>query len=367
MEQTESAPPAGAARAGNARQVRLVLVGALFLVPAILGLFFAYALIGIFILAGLAGAWMSLRQARELADTPTSKIRSAAQGRVEIVARGRAVDEDGQPILAPLTDSPCCYWQLDAQRRIKRDKDSEEWQTEAFVRSVPELLPLEDGTGTCLVLIAEAELEAGLREDRPATPDLLNALAGRFPAHQRASLAKPGPWRLVQISLPADRDLYVMGRFQSYSSSALPYDDSWEDRMAGADEGLPVGLRRMAQLTLGKVAPPRAYAVARWQAAMRRLEGIAPGAPLQGTAMAHVMAPDRRPGNSQRLIVSATPERGLMRRYRFQAAGGVAIALVATAVLLFVLADTHPEAAQALLHAFGIHDTAPPAATRSKD
>lgn len=367
MSQAESGPQAGTAAAharqsgGQAVLLRRLLIGGLFLVPVILGLYVPHALLGLFILGGLLGTINALRQMRDIADTPTSKIRSAAQGYVEIVARGSATDAEGAAIAAPLTGSPCCYWELDAQRRIKRDKDRVEWQTEAFIRSVPELLSLGDGTGICHVMIAEAEIHAGIREERAATPEQRQALAHLFPAHQRPRLDRQAAWRLVETRLPADLDLYAIGRFESFRSNRVPFDDSWNDRMVGADEGIPVHLRKMVQMLQGKVAPPLQDAVARWQDRMRRLEGSAPGAPLMGTAMAHVLGPDRSGGRSRPLILSATPERGLIRRYRLQAVGGVAMALIATALLVVFLFDAHPESMQAVLQSLGAEPPALPA------
>ncbi|MFC3229759.1 hypothetical protein ACFOGJ_21095 [Marinibaculum pumilum] len=365
MSGAQGGPQAGTAGAGrphggrrpdhgNRRRFRWLLTAALFLIPAILGLFFAYALLGLFVLGGLWGARAALRQAREIADTPTSKIRSAAQGHVEIVARGSAVDQDGAAIRAPLSDSPCCYWKLEAQRRVKRPKGRSEWRTQASARMPPDLLPLSDGTATCWVAIAEAEVHAGEGTTRAADDAERQAVAHLFPAAQQRLLSRDGAWRLVETRLPADRDLYAMGRFTSYRSNEQPFDDSWAHRLAGMDERAPAVLRNLAQIALDRSAEARAAATARWWQEMRRLEGIGPDAPLGGTAMAHVLSADWRSGRNRPLVVSDRPERRLIRHYRLMAAACLAIALAVAAVLAVILAQQHPETVQALLARFGL-------------
>ena len=72
----------------------------------------------------VGGGWWALRrmvQARYLLDTPTSKIRSAAQGYVELygVLQGREA-----PVLAPLSNTPCLWWRFKIEEYSSSDKRS---------------------------------------------------------------------------------------------------------------------------------------------------------------------------------------------------------------------------------------------------
>jgi hypothetical protein len=63
--------------------------------------------------ACLGGAWWCLRgwsQARHLLDTPTSKIRSAAQGYVELYGVLEALPD--MQLRGPLTGKPCLWWRF---------------------------------------------------------------------------------------------------------------------------------------------------------------------------------------------------------------------------------------------------------------
>ena len=53
-------------------------------------------------------AYATLARKRLIEDTPTSRIRSAPQGFVELA--GVAGVFEGEPIIAPLTQRPCCWY-----------------------------------------------------------------------------------------------------------------------------------------------------------------------------------------------------------------------------------------------------------------
>ena len=81
----------------------------------------------------VGGGWFAFRWlhiARMLEDTPTSRIRSAAQGYVELAGRCGALS--GTTNLAPLTQRPCVWWQYRVQRRTgstSRGNQRTKWQT----------------------------------------------------------------------------------------------------------------------------------------------------------------------------------------------------------------------------------------------
>jgi len=66
------------------------------------------------------GGWLAFRSlhiARLIEDTPTSRIRSAAQGYVELAGRCRPLD--GTQNLAPLTQRPCVWWSYRIQQKAE--------------------------------------------------------------------------------------------------------------------------------------------------------------------------------------------------------------------------------------------------------
>ena len=94
-------------------------------------------------LAGFYFAFHFLRRARIIEDTPTANIHSAHQGYVEIV--GTAQQMDGEPINAPLTNLPCCWYSYKVERR--GDKN---WQL--LDQGVSDhIFLLKDSTGDCII------------------------------------------------------------------------------------------------------------------------------------------------------------------------------------------------------------------------
>ena len=68
--------------------------------------------------AVIGGGWFAFRWmhvARVIEDTPTSRVRSAAQGYVELEGRARPLA--GTLNLAPMTQRDCVWWRYRVQHR----------------------------------------------------------------------------------------------------------------------------------------------------------------------------------------------------------------------------------------------------------
>lgn len=92
-----------------------------------------------------------LGRARLLENLPTSRIRSAAQGYVELGGHARWLP--GPDITAPLSGARCCWWQYSVQKKRERNFGNErrsEWVTIDSGTS-DDLFILDDGTGQCVV------------------------------------------------------------------------------------------------------------------------------------------------------------------------------------------------------------------------
>lgn len=94
-------------------------------------------------LASLYFSFRNLHRARLIEDTPTSRIRSAPQGYVELV--GEAAMMKGEPVISPLSGSACCWWRYKVERKHEKG-----WR---IVRNgVSEsLFLLRDETGECII------------------------------------------------------------------------------------------------------------------------------------------------------------------------------------------------------------------------
>ncbi|MBI5629725.1 MAG: hypothetical protein HY921_02440 [Elusimicrobia bacterium] len=111
-----------------------------------------YALVG----GPAAVAWGldSIRRKRLIENTPTSKVRSAAMGLVELSGRARRKFE----LLDPISRLPCCWWKSVVQEFVESGKNSH-WRDIREICS-PGLFYLEDETGRVLIDAHGAELTA---------------------------------------------------------------------------------------------------------------------------------------------------------------------------------------------------------------
>ena len=92
------------------------------------------------IAAGLSGygIFHFIRRARLIEDTPTAKVRSAAQGYLELIGRGKYLGD--KPLVAPLTGTPCTWYSYKIEREVQSGKQTR-WSTvESEISSLPFLL-----------------------------------------------------------------------------------------------------------------------------------------------------------------------------------------------------------------------------------
>ncbi len=174
--------------------------------------------IGIDILGLLSGSLFlystnCFRQRRKIQNTPTSKIRSAAQGYVEIIGRGESTARG--PLTAPLTGEPCIWFTYnvaDKQNIRKSDGETElKWVTIEGNTS-PELIVLIDGTGwlfidpACAIVTPSVENEWYGNSPRP---DPLNPI----PKNQKGMIRTVGSFRYREAYIRPGDSLYVIGQY----------------------------------------------------------------------------------------------------------------------------------------------------------
>ncbi len=107
----------------------------------------------VFVAAALINLWawiVALGWQRAIADTPTSRVASAAQGFVELVGVGQPLADT--QLLSPITQLPCLWYRYTVERR-----ENGEWrQTEQGESDLP--FSLDDGSGHCEIDPAGAQI-----------------------------------------------------------------------------------------------------------------------------------------------------------------------------------------------------------------
>ena len=245
--------------------------------------------------------------ARMLEDTPTSRVRSAAQGYVELVGRSKALA--GTTNVAPLTGRPCVWWRFRIQRRTgssSRGDRRTKWQTVQSGRSEQPFV-LDDGTGECIVQPAGAEvLTAETTTWYGDTPWPTLAPGKRSP------FGEP-EYRYYEERIYEHEQVHVLGHFRTHSGTANTSRDAdvaallaeWKQDQATLVARFDAD--GDGQVSLGEWE--RAREEARHAVTQRHLEKPVPAA-------VHAIS---RPDSRQLFLIAAYPEKELAKRFRRRA------------------------------------------------
>lgn len=242
----------------------------------------AFVLATLFALALLAWA-ASLRRLRAVADTPTSRVASAAQGYIELVGVGRA-GPDAQ-LYSPAHHLPCLWYRYRAYIR-----QGDDWrQTESGESDA--LFVLDDGSGRCLLDPIGAEVLTS-RKERHTTGD---------------SMVEE------ELLLAGDR-LYALGEFTSRGGGHARFDERLElGRLLAEWKEDRDDLHRRFDLDGNGDIDPQEWQLAR-QAARRELESRKLGA--LNEPVSHVLS---RPRHGRPYLIANFPPESLTGRYRARA------------------------------------------------
>lgn len=167
----------------------------------------------------------AFRRFRLLHDLPRSRIRSAAQGYIELSGTARMMP--GEPLIAPLSGRPCAWYRFTVEQR-GRDPDDERvfaaWSGIESGRS-DGIFHLDDGTERCIVDPDGAEVipSVSLRwRGRYARPRSYPRRPGKFGA-----LFSRGPYRYSEDRIEDGDRIGAVGSFRSIGGS-LPSATSHE-------------------------------------------------------------------------------------------------------------------------------------------
>ncbi len=215
-------------------------------------------------------AWVgNYRRLRQIADTPTSNIATAAQGYVEL--SGRAQQPGGTPLVSRLTNLPCVWFRYEIYERSSNDR----WSLEESGESDDPFV-IKDTTGQCIVDPEGAEVVCSRKQTW--TKD---------------------KYRYTEwLLLPQER-IYALGEFVSLGGANSELD-------LNADVGTLLAQWKTSQPELLKrfdLSQDGALDVKEWELARRqaRREVEAEHRDIRMSDATHVM---RRPADGRLFIIS---------------------------------------------------------------
>lgn len=257
-------------------------------------------------------------RARAFEDTPTSKVRSAAQGYVELSGHARALP--GAPIVSPLSHRPCCWFQYRVQERTTTRRSG--WCTIDEGTS-DAIFALEDDTGRVVIdpagaAVSDVPRKVWYGNDENDPPAALSSWMSGFGARYRYSE------RIILDGQP----LSAVGMFQTRRAGDDP--PSLDAEMADLLHNWKQDPRRMAQFDVNHdgTISAQEWEQARAAAHAEILAEHREQAQQPGISML-VRPPDHRP-----FLFGSGSVCALSHRYRLNAA------LLSTAALICLFVGT---------------------------
>lgn len=277
--------------------------------------------------ACIGGAWWCLQrltQLRFLLDTPTSKIRSAAQGYAELYGILRELPQT--ELRGPLTGKPCVWWRFKIEEQ-RSDGKRRSWS--ALESGCSEAwLELADATGECLINPLGAEVRPATRE--VWSGDLRHPLRARPTGLLMGLLTGGRRYRYTEERLHAGEPLYAIGNFRSVGAQGFdPHTAQgavireWKQDFSGL-------LQRFDRDASGQLEPDE------WQRVQQAALAEAEQRHRQ-ESQAPVRNELHKPVEAQPFILSSKGEDELARGFRWQALAAAVLCLAGALATTWLL------------------------------
>lgn len=251
-------------------------------------------------------------------DTPVSKIRSAAQGFVQILGHGEAIP--GQHVVAPLSHKPCIWWSYTITQAfgINNNMPAQgDNQYEFVEKTSVSLLQVSDGTGTCLIDPAFAEVT-------PAVEDVWYGKT-RDPDQPCAHIS--ASFKFVEKRIHAGDMLHASGVFHSADGrpTATEVDEAQRELLLAWKRNQPELIRRFDTNHDGQV-DMQEWEAARAEARRTALNRLSA---RQNPTPVNMLTP---PGDGRKLIIDARPRVHQLRTLRQLGTAAILFAVVYAAL-----------------------------------
>lgn len=278
--------------------------------------------------ASFAGVFLFLRRARLIEDTPTSRLRSAAQGYVEL--EGEAAVLAGPPIVAPLTHTPCAWFQFRVEERESGGDRHQNGRWRVIARGRSDgLFLLRDDTGQCVVDPDGAMVTSSVTHvwygNTPTPPP------GMTGPRERRWFGT-GAYRYREERIHPGDALYAIGDLRSAGGGVEgpTRAETVRDLLATWKRDRPRLLARFDRNGDGAIDP------AEWEQARHAAEREAASELGRRLSEPGVLLLARPPDGRPFLLSSEPPAR-LTRRYQLYAAGLFSLFLLAGSAALWLI------------------------------
>ena len=267
---------------------------------------------------------------RMISDTPTSKIRSAAQGYVELEGEGLLLKGDNRR--SPLSGLPCLWYKYKVEKRVvstdSKGHRQTRWKTIDSGKS-ESLFLVKDDTGECVIDPEGAEVTPN------SSQTWYSDHAGWHGPIPKSGVISFGSkdYRLSESRIDIGADLYLLGRFGS----------------VGGVHDLPNAREELRQILVKWKRDPKKLLQRfdasgdgkideqEWDGAIKaaKKEVIEMRAEMARQPMTHIIG---KPENGRRpFVISTIDQHGMIKRFGYYAGGSVAGFLVVGAAVTWLV------------------------------
>lgn len=281
---------------------------------------------GLVMAAAFIGCFVFLHRTRLMENMPTSRLRSAAQGYVELEGKARLME--GPPVIAPLTKSKCVWWRFRIEEKRRSGKNTN-WVTVESSRS-DDCFELEDGTGRCVVDPGGASVIPHCKQvwyGSSRVPDVGPELGRGW---LRAAFSR---YRYTEERLQTLEPLYALGAFRTHVAGPEAFDEKLD-----LNELLGKWKHDDRMMALFDVNKDGKVDQKEWDAARRMAMKKVRDEHVQRaveTPDLHVL---RKPRDGRPFILSGIPQARLIARYRLSSGACLLLACVASFILISAMA-----------------------------
>lgn len=278
---------------------------------------------GIIAAVAAYACFRSLSKARAIEDTPTSKIRSAHQGYVEVIGLCQA---SGWPVQhSPLSHSECLWFRYSIQKHERQGKQSS-WRTlESGTSEQPFMM--SDGSAECTVFPGRAEVKSHRKRSWSGNTRRPNDSASIL------SLGLGQRYRYSEELLCVDDPIYVLGLFQTTHPASPSENTETEAARILADwkQDYAKLVAQFDENSDGEID------INEWQnvraAALVQARTELSNAPVVKSMHSIGFMPSKK----RPFIISTSEPKALTRGYRWQAFFLLALSLISLAAFIRIL------------------------------
>lgn len=276
--------------------------------------------------------WLFFSRKRLMEDTPTSKIRSAAQGYIEFAGWGKQLPH--HTTFAPLTALPCLWYRFKVEKYEENTQDKKgSWKTVSQGISDQNFV-LDDETGTCIIDPDGAEITPTMKD--VWTGDTANPQAAKKGMEAGLGamiLATGAQYRYTEERLIENDYLYVLGYHESIGGGRISFDHAGAVRDVIAEWKLDYQsmLERFDANNDGTID------MREWEQVRTQARQEADRQKVQEDTSASLHMVVRPPDRSKPFVISAETEEDLVQRMHRRSLAGLAGFLVAGSYAAFLL------------------------------